>query len=182
MENAWTGNSKISFKHCFTPSMLVLRRETQMSATRRWEANQMIYSISISQLKKSKHQFAGGKKQTPAVQHTAQLGGQSDSVWGLAVGAVRWDAVSVLLGPRRWVCGHCPLAPSLGPVAAQLGVDSKPCSSRHCRVLFLPGPGVCWGPSDSASVTPTPPTRAFRVSLKHCWHWRDNSWCRQYTS
>ena len=49
----------------------------------------MIYSISISQLKKSKHQFAGGKNQTPAVQHTAQVGGQSDSVWGLAVGAVR---------------------------------------------------------------------------------------------
>lgn len=54
VENSWTGNSKLSFKHCVSlvPCLCSEGSVTQVSATRGWEVNRMLYSLSMNQLKK----------------------------------------------------------------------------------------------------------------------------------
>lgn len=54
VENSWTGNSKLSFKHCVSlvPYLCSEGSVTQVSATKGWEVNRMLYSLSMNQLKK----------------------------------------------------------------------------------------------------------------------------------
>lgn len=71
VENSWTGNSKLSFKHCVSlvPYLCSEGSVTQVSATRGWEVNRMLYSLSMNQLKKN--QLSGGENQ---IQHFSMYG------------------------------------------------------------------------------------------------------------
>lgn len=89
VENSWPGNSKLSFKHCVSlvPYLCSEGSVTQVSATRGWEVNRMLYSLSMNQLKKIS--YLVGKTKSSISQCMAWVGGQSNSILGLAVGDAR---------------------------------------------------------------------------------------------
>lgn len=98
VENSWTGNSKLSFKHCVSlvPYLCSRGSVTQVSATKGWEVNRMLYSLSMNQLKK-KISYLVGKTKSSVSQCMAWVGGQSNSILGLAVVTRGEMAISLLL-------------------------------------------------------------------------------------
>lgn len=98
VENSWTGNSKLSFKHCVSlvPCLCSEGSVTQVSATRGWEVNRMLYSLSMNQLKK-KISYLVGKTKSSISQCMAGLEANLIAFWGWQWVTRGGMAISLLL-------------------------------------------------------------------------------------
>lgn len=176
MENSRVGNSKLFFKRCVSPAPCLCHtgRMAQVSATRGWEVNHVLCSISISQLKKKKISSLLGKPKPSRSQRVvrASLG------WPHGHQVRRGEAPFLscwwpwtLAGSGRRQCPRGPIPhsgarggvwlPHAGSLHRDLGLlpviaELCPCPAHvfwgplaWCisSVGLLPGPSnLCWSP------------------------------------
>lgn len=91
--------------------MCCAREGTQVKATRGWDMNRVIYSISISQLTRANLSPLVGKTKPQLFSAQPRLEANVIASWV-------WQRVSDLLGPGQWCASIVLWLPALGPQAA----------------------------------------------------------------